>query len=631
VARKKLGISGNCYQCGGLFEIEIMRKHILAEHNGGEEDCYLLRVESADYSDYWLFIDVPKSKNVGALDKFLRDIWCECCGHLSQFSIAKSRKLETLRVGDVFDYEYDMGTTTAVTIMVVGETRRPKQRASVRLLARNVAPDFKCFVCKAAATVICAECMWGGDNAGSLFCDKCGGQHEHGDMLVPLANSPRSGECGYTGEFDFYGFKGDPARDKETSVDILRRHHWVLTKEPESGADVIKLIKNVVTEQAGKAEMDLVAQFPQLEEDMVALKKQLSEVMDKDDMIEMFDSCAEIVDRVIIQGKPLHTLAEIMGRKKLEELREYGKELKIEDYAKLKKKELATAIVAGMTAKNGSIQRMIEILDGDIFELFTELAESDEPMPASDEVFMFPPLMYVNLITVFEYKRSYLCLVPDEVKAVYRKVKDDKEFLRARKNIGILSKYALAAVNLYGIIEVDKFMEIFYGYGNKYECTNPKGVAGSLLAMGALRQQYFTNGGYLLEAGFDTSEIRYNEEAQKLIKAKAGKPYYVPKADEFLKYADNEYYEKTPEITELAELLKKIDKDNRQWALLIFDYRIRSAAEPDIDEIIEEFESQCVKFTAANRKKIKAVLERMCKTTRMWVHNGFTADEAEKQ
>lgn len=72
---------------------------------------------------------------VTALDRFLRKIWLECCGHLSQFQGAgKSNRVGRSSNGDQFLHEYDMGDTTETLITIVGTTWRPPQRISSNLL-----------------------------------------------------------------------------------------------------------------------------------------------------------------------------------------------------------------------------------------------------------------------------------------------------------------------------------------------------------------------------------------------------------------------------------------------------------------------------------------------------------------
>jgi hypothetical protein len=37
--------------------------------------------------DYWLHLEAPITATLRALDGYLRDLWLECCGHLSIFEI----------------------------------------------------------------------------------------------------------------------------------------------------------------------------------------------------------------------------------------------------------------------------------------------------------------------------------------------------------------------------------------------------------------------------------------------------------------------------------------------------------------------------------------------------------------
>ena len=77
---------GNCYLCGRTISKTAFKKHLLEKHNdavGDAQTCKLLKVEGADEKAYWLYLDMPMSATLKTLDRFLRDIWLECCGHES--------------------------------------------------------------------------------------------------------------------------------------------------------------------------------------------------------------------------------------------------------------------------------------------------------------------------------------------------------------------------------------------------------------------------------------------------------------------------------------------------------------------------------------------------------------------
>jgi hypothetical protein len=205
--------TGNCFICGAELGRVKMKNHILKEHAQAEggEHAVLMKVESREYDAYWLFLDIAVDAVLGDLDSFLRQIWLECCGHMSVFSRKEfdgakfnmKKKISDFKPGDKLWYAYDMGTSTELTIAIIAETQRPKQKEKLRLLARNTAPEFDC-PCGKPATSLCLECGYEADNR--FLCDDCAKTHEHEDALLPVVNSPRMGECAYEGELDKWGF-----------------------------------------------------------------------------------------------------------------------------------------------------------------------------------------------------------------------------------------------------------------------------------------------------------------------------------------------------------------------------------------------------------------------------------------
>lgn len=228
---------GNCYLCGAELGKTAMKNHLLKDHDGESgQECRLFRIEGAYDKNYWLYVDIPVDKTLNALDKFLRKIWLECCGHLSEFRGAgKSTKVGRLSEGDQFLHLYDFGSTTETLITVMGTTWRPPQKEAVRLLARNEPPQFSCGKCGAPAEYVDTESLWG--EADPLYCAKCAGKYTDEDMLLPVTNSPRMGVCGYAGELDTFAFvqpSGAPAPAPRTSARKGPRKEP--RKQPESSA-----------------------------------------------------------------------------------------------------------------------------------------------------------------------------------------------------------------------------------------------------------------------------------------------------------------------------------------------------------------------------------------------------------
>src|SRR5208337_1910830 len=165
--------------------------------------------------EFWLHIEMKASSKLADLDKFLRDIWLECCGHLSQFVIdgqaympsyaGDLREMEArpmgvqlgkvLGVKNKFGYEYDFGSTTYLEGQIISE-RQGALKEKVRILARNRMPEAVCTQCEKPAAQFCTDCA-------EFYCSACLADHECGEeMALPVVNSPRMGECGYSGEQD---------------------------------------------------------------------------------------------------------------------------------------------------------------------------------------------------------------------------------------------------------------------------------------------------------------------------------------------------------------------------------------------------------------------------------------------
>jgi len=108
--------------------------------------AFHLVVEGYRLPMYWMHLQVAVDTTLETLDRFLRDTWLECCGHLSVFRIGgfnyyveeetdayyywdERRKNMQVKLEEVFSpgqtcsYEYDFGSTTELTLKVIFRTR----------------------------------------------------------------------------------------------------------------------------------------------------------------------------------------------------------------------------------------------------------------------------------------------------------------------------------------------------------------------------------------------------------------------------------------------------------------------------------------------------------------------------
>ena len=217
----KIKTKGKCPKCGKMYAAAQAGTHLLActlqsdVLSASITEGYLIRISWSEQPGmYWIFATIPKNASLGLLDTFLRGIWLECCGHLSEFTIGGRRYMshsesgnpsqsmknhigQLLSPGSACQYVYDMGSSTDLEIQVVAKIDACQQK-KVTILMQNDPPALSCESCKKAASVICSQC-------GDTTCSPCSKKHtcvvDKGDdyMLMPLVNSPRAGVCGYEG------------------------------------------------------------------------------------------------------------------------------------------------------------------------------------------------------------------------------------------------------------------------------------------------------------------------------------------------------------------------------------------------------------------------------------------------
>ena len=213
---------GKCEYCGEELAKNAVTKHLAAcdkrkaviaaadQKKGASETLYHLRAENPYLKQFWLDLEVRGAATLKDLDHYLREIWLECCGHMSQFSvggwggqeIAKTRRIEQVFNRDVeLTHIYDFGTETETRIKVIGKREgQPTTKHPIALMLRNLTPATPCIDCGKAATHLCQECIIE-DQVWGALCDEHVETHPHDEYgePSPLANSPRMGQCGYEG------------------------------------------------------------------------------------------------------------------------------------------------------------------------------------------------------------------------------------------------------------------------------------------------------------------------------------------------------------------------------------------------------------------------------------------------
>lgn len=218
---KRPQTKGACVYCGKSMTGTGMTRHLetcperqakIAAANaraGTVQSLFHLVVRDRYRPEYWLHLEMNGSSPLTNLDRYLRAIWLECCGHMSEFQLktwgekvpsswTASRVFGSL---DEITHVYDFGTTSETVIRMVGSRQgKPLTRHPLALMARNDPPEYTCMECDNPAAYFCSECQIERDETGLLCAEHLEGHpcEDYGEP-IPLVNSPRMGMCGYDG------------------------------------------------------------------------------------------------------------------------------------------------------------------------------------------------------------------------------------------------------------------------------------------------------------------------------------------------------------------------------------------------------------------------------------------------
>ena len=221
MAKSRCRFCGNRYANAGIARHVAACKKRLASEGQTAVFAHLSVVDPHD-ADYRLDLLARPRTTLADLDAFLREIWLECCGHLSTFRIGevsftsspdaffgeRNTDVALSRLPGAADlhYTYDMGSPTELRIRILSPVEHVDSGPDIVLAARNDPPQITCS-CGADAIAIDRYEAWD----DPFLCETCLQADDLDvDGLAPLTNSPRMGVCGY------YGPGSDPEGEYET-------------------------------------------------------------------------------------------------------------------------------------------------------------------------------------------------------------------------------------------------------------------------------------------------------------------------------------------------------------------------------------------------------------------------------
>jgi hypothetical protein len=204
---------GKCLFCNQVFDQDEIGKHLAMHLSQMEKEDHTKITKSfhhikVEAEEMFLHILVNSKSEMKVIDNFLKDIWLDCCGHMSNFGHKNFKIRMSNSIADVFVpkikiyHDYDYGSTTRIDLKTV-KNYALHLKENLILLSRNEPLKLICSICKKKPAVcLCTTCNWEED---TFFCEPCAVKHEEtcedfeDYARMPVVNSPRMGVCGYEG------------------------------------------------------------------------------------------------------------------------------------------------------------------------------------------------------------------------------------------------------------------------------------------------------------------------------------------------------------------------------------------------------------------------------------------------
>jgi uncharacterized protein YecA (UPF0149 family) len=201
----------------------------------------------------------------------------------------------------------------------------------------------------------------------------------------------------------------------------------------------------------------------------------------------------------------------------------------------------------------------------------------------------------------------------------------------SRERKELISKYATAAVFLYGVISVEEFVEVFNNYERPHTTSEETALALTILAKTDDVEFSFVGGiisGYQFHPEFDD----YEDNVEAVREAQRGKPHYLPIKDEFLKYAEIDYIEPEKPYADIKAYILEHKLSPRAGNLDRIDGDLIELHEMiqfgvNVTDEMNYFVESGYQYTVEQMKGFAQLLQDVHNNTRLYENNGHTPIE----
>ena len=324
-----------------------------------------------------------------------------------------------------------------------------------------------------------------------------------------------------------------------------------------------------------------------------------------------------------INTYPSTSLRNILPRKPAAELRTLAKAYYVKGCSKMNKHDLAEAVCAELQVPE-RMEELLYVIDDPIWRMFQQAAGNpgvirirEDELPACKAL---EALCYLQC----KIEGDIPCIfIPDEVKTVFSNLVSGG-FLVRKAHFDLMFKYAAAAVNLYGIIRQDDFVDLFNR--QNAQKTSIDEIFSVLIRYIAVESGNFCFWDeYLVNDEFEENEFR---DVPDLLAEIGNKPRYIPDKKELLRYADPDYFEKTPHTARLERfLIHSLGQSAGAAEEIVAEIHFAIAVEAGVQTIFDILDEYGVALRDSQLTALLPLITNMTNSTRLWANNGHTPEE----
>ena len=322
-----------------------------------------------------------------------------------------------------------------------------------------------------------------------------------------------------------------------------------------------------------------------------------------------------------IRHAPYTKLRDILQLKTVAELRSLAGLHGVRRIYQMRKDGLVTAIFDAMLVQD-RMENILFLLDSASWRRLLKIAECGSSEIHGSSVNYDTVLLELCYLQAFLQDGVVTYVMPDEVRSAVLDLIEGG-FQARKERSDLIHAYAMAAINLYGVVAKDDLLKIF-------SMQNRPALNEEELDLVLLRQIARECGYVLLGSEIASEAFSYNQyrDIPDLLARVGNKPRYIPTKTEFLKYADPDYYEPTAYTQELEQHLRtSCHLDTQRLSELMIELHYAIVLEAPIQRLLDLFVEYGVELSAVELHTISKLLVELSNHTRLWSNNGHTPSE----